>query len=53
MSHASDPPKTLAYVIDEIEHMREKLLCLQRELEKIEPVEAAVSSSEIRREQES
>jgi hypothetical protein len=49
MSHASDPPKTLAHVIDEIEQMREKLLCLQRELEKMEPVEVAVSSCETRR----
>ena len=39
MSHATDPPKILAEVIDEIEHMREKLLCLQRELEKMEPIE--------------
>jgi len=33
------PPKTLSKVIDEIEEIRERLLSLQRELEKIEPVD--------------
>ena len=47
MSHASDAPKTLGEVIDEIEQIQERLLSLQRSLEKLEPVEAAVSSAEI------
>jgi hypothetical protein len=46
MSHSGDPPKILAEVIDEIEHMRERLLSLQRELEKMEPAEPASTPAE-------
>jgi hypothetical protein len=34
-------------VIDELEKIQKQLLSLQRSLEKMEPVEAAVSSAEI------
>jgi len=47
MSRTSDPPKTIGEVIDELEKIQEQLLNLQRTLEKMEPVEAAVSSAEI------
>jgi hypothetical protein len=38
MLRARNPPRTLAEIIDEIEEIREHLLCLQRSLEKIEAV---------------
>jgi len=47
MSRTSDPPKTIGEVIDELEQIQEELLSLQRSLEKMEPVESAVSSAEI------
>jgi protein-arginine kinase activator protein McsA len=47
MSHAGDAPKTIGEVIDELEQIQERLLQLQRSLEKMETVEAAVSSAEI------
>jgi hypothetical protein len=46
MGRASDPPKTIGEVIDELEKIQEQLLRLQRSLEKLEPVEAVVSSAE-------
>lgn len=44
MAH-NNPLKTLSEVIDEIERIRNELLSLQRSLEKIERVDALVSSS--------
>jgi hypothetical protein len=46
MNRSSDPPKTIGEVIDELEKIQEQLLSLQRSLEKMEPVESAVSSAE-------
>jgi len=37
MATVIDPPKTLSQIIDEIEEIRERLLSLQRSLEKLEP----------------
>jgi hypothetical protein len=34
-----DAPKTLSQLIDEIEEIRERLLAIQRDLEKIEPAD--------------
>jgi hypothetical protein len=36
MASARDARRTLAEIIDEIEALRERLLCIQRELEKLE-----------------
>jgi hypothetical protein len=41
-----DPPKTIGELIDEVERIREDLLRLQRELEKLEIVDTAVSGEE-------
>jgi hypothetical protein len=45
MAHSNNPPKTLSEVIDELERIQGELLSLQRSLEKMEPVEALVSSA--------
>jgi hypothetical protein len=42
MAKVNDPPLALAEIIDHLERMREELLTLQRSLEKIEFVEAAI-----------
>jgi len=47
MNRSIDPPKTIGEVIDELEKIQGQLLSLQRSLEKMEPVESAVSSAEI------
>jgi prefoldin subunit 5 len=44
MGHTNNPPKTLSEVIDELERIQGELLSLQRSLEKLESVEALVSS---------
>jgi hypothetical protein len=47
MTHAhTPPPKTIGELIDELERIREDLLRLQRELEKIEIVETVVDGDE-------
>jgi hypothetical protein len=46
MSHAEDPPKSVGELIDEVERIREDLLRLQRQLEKLEIVDTAVSGEE-------
>jgi hypothetical protein len=46
MTHAITPPKTIGELIDELERIREDLLRLQRELEKIEIVETVVDGDE-------
>ena len=46
MTHAYTPSKTIGELIDEVERIREDLLHLQRNLETIEIVQAAVSSDE-------
>jgi len=43
---AHTPPETIGELIDELERIREDLLHLQRELEKIEIVETVVSGDE-------
>ena len=45
MGHASEPPKPLGEVIDEVERIREELLSLQRSLERLESVDGLVSST--------
>jgi hypothetical protein len=46
MTHAQDPPKTIGELIDEVERIREDLLRLQLQLEKLEIVDTAVSGNE-------
>ena len=46
MTHAHTLSKTIGELIDEVERIREDLLHLQRNLETIEIVQAAVSSDE-------
>jgi hypothetical protein len=46
MSRAHTSPKTISELIDEVERIREDLLHLQRDLEKIEIVETVVSDDE-------
>jgi hypothetical protein len=46
MTHAQQPPKTIGKLIDEVERIREILFCLQRDLEKLEIVETALSGDE-------
>jgi hypothetical protein len=43
VTQAQDPPKTIGELIDEVERIREDLLRLQRQLEKLEIVDNAVS----------
>jgi hypothetical protein len=42
MTHPQNPPNTIGELIDEVERIREDLLRLQRELEKLETVETAL-----------
>jgi hypothetical protein len=49
MTHSQNPTKTIGELIDEVERIREDLLRLQRELEKLEIVETAVSGDERKR----
>lgn len=44
MTRAPSPPKTVGELIDEVERIREDLLHLQRQLEKLEIVDTAVSN---------
>jgi hypothetical protein len=44
MAKDTVPPKSIGELIDQIERIREELLSVQRSLEKIEPIEDAVSS---------
>jgi hypothetical protein len=46
MSKATVPPKSIGELIDQIEQIREELLSVQRSLEKLELIEAGVSSVE-------
>jgi hypothetical protein len=46
MVHTQDPPNTIGELIDEVERIREDLLRLQRQLEKMEIVDDAVSGDE-------
>jgi hypothetical protein len=46
MTHAHTPFKTIGELIDGVERIREDLLHLQRNLEKIEIVQSAVSGDE-------
>jgi hypothetical protein len=46
MPSPDTPPTTIGAAIDEIERIREQLFVLQRQLEKIERVEAAGPSGE-------
>ena len=46
MTHAYTPSKTIGELIDEVERIREDLLHLQRNLEKIEIIQTAVSGDE-------
>ena len=47
MNDASVPPKAISELADRLEWIREELFAIQRALEKMEPVEAAVRSAEI------
>jgi len=42
MNDASVLPKTISELADRIERIREELFSIQRSLEKMEPIEAAV-----------
>jgi hypothetical protein len=46
MTRIQEPPKTIGEPIDELERIREELLHLQRQSEKREIVEAALSDDE-------
>jgi hypothetical protein len=46
MRHDQNPPKTIGEVIDQVERIREDLSRVQRELEKMETVETALSGHE-------
>jgi hypothetical protein len=46
MTHPQNPPKTIGKLIDEVERIREDLLSLQQQLEKLEIVDNAVSGEE-------
>jgi len=46
MNCASAPPKTISELADQLERIREELFSVQRSLEKMEPIEAAVQSAE-------
>ena len=46
MAKAILPPKSIGELIDRIERIQEELLSIQRSLEKMEPIETAVSSVE-------
>jgi hypothetical protein len=46
MRHDQNPPKTIGEVIDQVERIREDLSRVQRELEKMETVETALSGDE-------
>lgn len=46
MENASVPPKTISELADRVERIREELFSVQKELEKMEPIEAAVRSAE-------
>ena len=46
MTHAQQPPKTIGKLIDEVERIREDLLRLQRDFEKLEIVETALTGDE-------
>ena len=41
MARAANPPKTLSGLIDQVEKIREELLVIQRNLEKMEPADRA------------
>lgn len=45
MNSTSVPPNTISELADRVERIREELLSIQRSLEKMEPVEAAVESA--------
>jgi hypothetical protein len=49
MTHTQDPPKTIGELIDEVERIREDLLRLQRQLERLETVETPLSDDEQKR----
>ncbi len=46
MDGASVPPMTISELADRLERIREELFSVQRALERMEPVEAAVRSAE-------
>jgi hypothetical protein len=46
MNGASAPPMAISELADRLERIREELFSVQRSLEKMEPVEAAVRSAE-------
>lgn len=48
MHDASVPPKTISELADLVERIREELFSVQRALEKMEPIEAAVRSAKRR-----
>jgi hypothetical protein len=43
MAKATVPPKSIGELVDHIERIREELLSVQRSLEKLEPIEDAVT----------
>jgi len=45
MNDARVPPKTISELADRLERIREELFSVQRALEKMEPIEAAVRSA--------
>jgi hypothetical protein len=45
MNDASVPPNTISQLADRVERIREELFSIQRSLEKMEPIEAAVQSA--------
>ena len=43
MAKATVPPKSIGELVDQIERIQEELLSVQRSLEKLEPIEDAVT----------
>jgi hypothetical protein len=46
MNPSSAPPMTISELADRLEWIREELFAIQRAMEKMEPVEAAVRAAE-------
>lgn len=46
MNAASTPPMTISELADRVERIREELFSVQKALERMEPIEAAVRSAE-------
>jgi hypothetical protein len=48
MTGTKVPPETISELADRLERIQQELFSIQRSLEKMEPIEAAVQSAETR-----